>query len=52
MTRCSIEPRTRKHVKEYGFLLSFGRNLSNKYVKKLLDAATETGLHATKSASK
>ena len=32
MTRYSIEPRTRKYVKECGFL-SFMRNLSNKYVK-------------------
>ena len=29
MKRCSIEPRTRKYGKGYGFL-SFGRNLSNK----------------------
>ena len=28
--------------------LSFGRNLSNKYGKKVLDAATKTGLYASK----
>ena len=47
----SIEPRTRKYVKEYGFL-SFARNLSNKYGKQLLDTATKTGLYAAKTASK
>ena len=31
----SIEPRTRKNVKEYGFLL-FARNFSNKYRKKII----------------
>ena len=34
MTRYSVEPRTRKYVKGYGFL-SFARNLSNKYGKEL-----------------
>ena len=43
----SIEARTRKNVKEYGFL-SFARNFSNKYRKKLLD----TGLDALKTASR
>ena len=38
MTHYSIEPRTRKYVKGYGFL-SFGRNLSNKYIKQLMDNA-------------
>ena len=47
----SIEPRTRKYVKEYEFL-SFERNLSDKYGKKLLDTATKTGLDASKTASK
>ena len=51
MIRYSIEPRTRKYVKEYGFL-SFARNLSNKYGKQLLDIATKTGLYAAKTASK
>ena len=49
--RYSIEPRTRKYVKEYEFL-SFERNLSDKYGKKLLDTATKTGLDASKTASK
>ena len=43
MGRYSIEPRTRKYVKRYGFL-SFAR----KYKKQLLD----TGLAAVKTASK
>ena len=43
MTRYSIEPRTRKYVKEYGFL-SFAR----KYKKQVLD----TGLDSLKTASK
>ena len=43
MRRYSIEPRTRKYVKGYGFL-SFAR----KYKKQLLD----TGLNAFKAASK
>ena len=51
MARYSIEPKTRKYVKGYGFL-SFARNLSNKYGKKLLDTATKTGLDAAKIASK
>ena len=41
--RSSIEPRTRKHVKRYGFLL-----FARKYKKKLLD----TGLDAVKTASR
>ena len=47
MTRYSIEPRTRKYVKGYGFL-SFARNLSIKCRKHLLD----TGLDALKNGSK
>ena len=42
MRRYSIEPRTRKYVKEYGFL-SFTR----KYKKRLLD----TGLDASKKVA-
>ena len=45
--RYSIEPRTRKYVKGYGFL-SFVRNLSNKQGKQLLDTATKTGIDASK----
>ena len=51
MTRSSIEQRTRKYVKRYGFL-SFERNLSNKYRNQLLDADTKTGLDALKTATK
>ena len=47
MRRYSIELRTRKYVKGYRFL-SFARNLSNKYRKKLFD----TGLNSLKIASK
>ena len=47
----SIEPRTRKDDKGYGFL-SFGRNLRNKYGKKLLETATKTGLDVLKTTSK
>ena len=43
MLRHSLEPKTRKYVKGYGFL-SFTRNLSNKYGKQLSDAATKIGL--------
>ena len=41
------EIRTKRYVKEYG-LLSFPRNLSNKYGKQLLDTALKTGLDALK----
>ena len=51
MMRYSIEPRTRKYVKEYGFL-SRARNLFNKYGKQLLDTVTKKGIDALKSASK
>ena len=47
MTPCSVEPRTRKYVKGYGYLL-FAINFSDKYRKQLLD----TGLGALKTASK
>ena len=43
----SIEPRTKKYVKGYGFL-SFARNFSNKCRNKLLD----TELDALETASK
>ena len=51
MTRYSMEPRTSKYVKGYGFL-SFARNLSNKYGKQSFDTATKTGLNAVKTAFK
>ena len=50
MRRYSIEPRTRKYVKGFGFL-SFARNLSNKYGKQLLDTAAKTEINALKTAS-
>ena len=49
--RYSTEPRFRKYVKGYGFLL-FARNFGNKYGKKVMDTATKTGLDASKIASK
>ena len=71
MARYSIEPRTRKYVKGYGFLsfwvkgygflsfwvkgygfLSFWGNLSNKYDRQVLDAATKTGLDPLKTTTK
>ena len=50
MPRYSVEPRTRKYVRGYGFL-SFGRNLTNKYGKQLLDFATKTRVDPLKTAS-
>ena len=47
MRQYSIESRTRKHVKGYGFL-SFARTFSNKYRKQLF----ETGLDSLKASSK
>ena len=49
--RYSIEPRFRKYVKGYGFL-SFARKFGDKYGKKLMDTATNTGMDAAKIASK
>ena len=49
--RHSTEPRFRKHVKRYGFLL-FTRKFGNKYSKKLMDTATKTGIDTAKTASK
>ena len=51
MVRYSIKPRTRKYVKGNGFL-SFAKNLSNKYEKKLLDTAKITVLDVAKTTSK
>ena len=45
MTSYSIDPRTIKYGKEC-WILSFRGNLSNKYEKKLLDAATKTRLQS------
>ena len=49
--RYQHEPRYRKYVQGYGFL-SFARKFGDKHGKKLMDAATETGLVAAKTASK
>ena len=51
MSRYSIEPRTRKYVKAYGFL-SFARNLSDKCGKKVMRYCYKRELDAAKAASK
>ena len=51
MMRHSIETKTRKFVKGYGFLL-LARNLLNKYGKQLSDTVTKTRIEALKAASK
>ena len=51
----SIEPRDRSNVKGYGFVSfakNIGKNLSNKYCKKLLDDAKKSTTDAIKIASK
>ena len=47
----SVKPRTRKYVKRFVFL-SLRRNSCYKFWKKILNAATKTGLDAVKIASK
>ena len=49
--RYSTETRFRKYVKDYGFL-SLVRKFGNKYGEKIMNTATKTGIHATKTASK
>ena len=49
--RYSTEPRFRKYVKGYGFLL-FARKFGDKYGKKLMDTATKTRIDAAETASK
>ena len=39
--RYSVEPKGRRYIKGYGFL-SFAKNFSNKYGKKLMNTAIET----------
>ena len=46
-----LEPRDRIYVKEYGFI-SFARSMSNKYGKKIVDAARKSATDAVKTASK
>ena len=47
--RYSLEPNYRKYVQGCGFL-PFARKFGDKYGKKLMDAATKTGLDAAKTA--
>ena len=49
--RYSTEPKFRKYIKGYGFL-SFARKFGDKYLKKVMDTATKTGIDAAKTASK
>ena len=49
--RHSTDPRFRKYLKGYGFLLFAGK-FGDKYGKKLMDTATKTGKDAAKTASK
>ena len=49
--RYSMEPRFRKYVRRYGFLL-FARKFCDKYGKKLMDIATKTGMDVAKTVSK
>ena len=53
--RYSTEPRDRIYIKGYGFLSfakDMGKNLSNKYIQKLLDTAKKSTTDAIKTASK
>ena len=45
------QPKFRKYVKGYRFL-SLARKFGDKYVKKLMDAATKAGIDAGKTSSK
>ena len=47
MTLYSVESRTRKYVKGYGYL-SLAGNLSKKYEKQLLDTASKIRINASK----
>ena len=49
--RYSTEPKLRKCVKRYSFLL-FARKFGDKYSKKLIDTTTKIGIDVTKTASK
>ena len=49
--RDSTVPKFRKCFKGYGFL-SFAKNVGEKHRKKLMDAATKTGIDAAKTAPK
>ena len=49
--RYSLVPIIRKYVEGYG-LFSFARKFGDRYGKKLINAATKTGINAAKTASK
>ena len=49
--RYSIEPRERRYVKGYG-LMSFARNLSDKYSKSLMDKEINVSKKFAKTAGK
>ena len=49
--RYSIEPRESRYIKGYGFL-SFAKNFSNKYSKKLMNTAIKTGTNVNIKYSK
>ena len=49
--RSSLEPRDRIYVKGYGFM-SFVGSMSNKYEKKLVDAAKKSATDAVKTGYK
>ena len=51
----SIEPKNRRYVKGYGFLYfakTSGKNISNKYGRKLVDTAGKSATDVIKTASK
>ena len=53
--RYSIEPTERRYVKGHGFLSfarNIGKNISNKYGRKLVDTAKKSETDAIKTASK
>ena len=53
--RYSIKPRDRTYAKGYGFLLvskNIGKNLSNKFSKKLFNSAKKSTAYVIKTASK
>ena len=49
--RYSLEPKYRKYVQGYGFLSS-ARLFRDKYGKKLMETAANTGIDSKKTASK
>ena len=49
--RYSLEPKYRRYVKGFGFLL-FARIFGDKYGTKLMNTATKTGINAAKNGDK